>query len=233
MMKHILLTTIAAVVLVGCGPQPPDLNIYAAAFNGNTAAVKQHIAAGADINAKNEAGFTPLINSAYKGHKKIAELLISEDANVNSENNDGQSPLYLAASEGHKDIVELLLNEGADINHKDNRLKDTPLHRAIYGGYEDVANLIIERGADINVAGEDGTTPLHYAVIAFYSTVELLIEKGANINARIVSGTHIGKTPLDITKHPDFKNDDYIAETADLIRKHGGKTGEELKAEEK
>ena len=64
-MKHLLLTTIAAVVLVGCGEsQPtakaPDISIWEAAATGNIEAVKQYIAAGTDLNVKNERGLTPL-----------------------------------------------------------------------------------------------------------------------------------------------------------------------------
>ena len=44
-MKHLLLPTIAAVVLVGCGPSVPDISIQDAAKDGNIEAVKQHIAA--------------------------------------------------------------------------------------------------------------------------------------------------------------------------------------------
>jgi len=60
-MKHLLLTTIAAVVLVGCAttqsPEPPtakapDILIADAAFDGNIKAVKQHLAAGTDVDAK-------------------------------------------------------------------------------------------------------------------------------------------------------------------------------------
>ena len=59
-MKHLLLTTIAAVVLVGCGTtqatepttaKAPDISIHDAAAKGNIEAVKQHLAAGADVNA--------------------------------------------------------------------------------------------------------------------------------------------------------------------------------------
>ena len=59
-MKHLLLTTIAAVLLVGCAttqsPEPPttkvlDVPILAAAYNGNIEAVKQHLATGANVNA--------------------------------------------------------------------------------------------------------------------------------------------------------------------------------------
>jgi len=53
-MKHLLLTTIAAVLVVGCGPpKPPDISIHKAAEGGNIEAVKQHLAAGTDVNAKN------------------------------------------------------------------------------------------------------------------------------------------------------------------------------------
>ena len=56
-MKHLLLTTIAAVLVVGCGP-PKD--IQEAARQGNIEAVKRHLAAGTDVNIKNERGLTPL-----------------------------------------------------------------------------------------------------------------------------------------------------------------------------
>ena len=49
-MKHLLLTTIAAVLLVGCEPPPPDISIHDAAGEGNIEAVKQHIAAGTDVD---------------------------------------------------------------------------------------------------------------------------------------------------------------------------------------
>ena len=59
-------------------------------------------------------------------------------------------------------------------------------------------------------------TPLHLAAIK--ETAELLIAKGADMNAKMEDGD----TPLDLAKgHPEI---------AELLRKHGGKTGEELKA---
>jgi len=59
-MKHLLLTTIAAVVLLGCGPSAPDISIVDAAYKGKIEAVKQHLAAGTDVNAKDDlTGLTP------------------------------------------------------------------------------------------------------------------------------------------------------------------------------
>jgi hypothetical protein len=52
-MKHLLLTTIAVVVLVGCGNSKPDISIQDAAYEGNIEAVKQHtIDDGVNVNAK-------------------------------------------------------------------------------------------------------------------------------------------------------------------------------------
>ena len=68
-MKHLNITAIAAVLLVGCGESPspepptakaPNISIWDAAADGNTEAVKQHLAAGVDVNAKDEGGKTPL-----------------------------------------------------------------------------------------------------------------------------------------------------------------------------
>ena len=124
----LLLTTIAAVVLVGCGPPPPDISIHDAAGEGNIEAVKQHIAAGTDVDAKTR-GETPLLWAARFGQSQVAELLIAEGADVNAKNVVGQTPLHWAAMAGHKEIIELLIAAGADVNAKTND-GQTPLDLA-------------------------------------------------------------------------------------------------------
>ena len=91
-MKHLLLTTIAAVLLVGCGNPEADRALLDAAWDGNIEAVKKHLAAGTDVNAKNEWGdgeSTPLHYAAFNGHKEIAELLIAKGADVNAKDGIG------------------------------------------------------------------------------------------------------------------------------------------------
>ena len=127
-MKHLLLTTIAGVVLVGCGPPPPDISIHDAAGEGNIEAVKQHIAAGTDVDAKTR-GETPLLWAARFGQSQVAELLIAEGADVNAKNVVGQTPLHWAAMAGHKEIIELLIAVGAEVNAKTKR-GETPLDLA-------------------------------------------------------------------------------------------------------
>ena len=60
-MKHLLLTTIAAAVLVGCAkPPPPDISIDESIKAGNIEAVEQHLAAGTDVEVKDGDTETPL-----------------------------------------------------------------------------------------------------------------------------------------------------------------------------
>ena len=94
-MKHLLLTTIAAVLVVGCGP---SLTINEAASDGNIEVVKQHIAAGTDVNTKDKYEWTPLHQAAGYGHKEIAELLIANGADVNAKEEGGMTPLLVGTT---------------------------------------------------------------------------------------------------------------------------------------
>ena len=277
-MKHLLLTTIAAVVLVGCG----ESSIQHAARYGNIEAVKQHVAAGTDINAYGgKYDGTALHEAAAQGHKEIVELLISKGADLKEKYKDGTTPLdeaivekhteiadllrkhggksgaedsihiaaktgnieavkkhlaagedmnvksvigltplYCAAAWGNKEIAELLIAKGAEVNAKDHKSWDS-LHAAAAKGHKGIAELLIANGADVNAKDEDGGTPLHYA--GTKEVTELLIAKGADVNAK----NDFDQTPL------DWAIENNRTETIDLLRKHGGKTGEELKAEGK
>ena len=244
-MKHLLLTTIAAVLLVGCGkaqqsappaeakptepvaeasqPEPPtakapDISIHEAAAEGNIEVVKQHLAAGTDVDFRNQEGLTALHMAAVKGHNKVAELLIAKGANVNTSGRlIGTTPLDSAALLGHKEMVELLIDSGADINPQI-ITGETPLQRAEQRGHSAIAEILRKHG------GKAGEVTLQLAILKGQKDVaKSLITGGADVNAKGL----LGRTPLDWAIIGG-KN-----ELADLLRKHGGKTGEELKAEGK
>ena len=107
-----LLITIAAVVLVGCGSSAPDISIHDAAADGNIEAVKQHLAAGVNVDVKNKYEWTPLHMVAEAGHKEIAELLISNGADVNVKKDDGRTPLDVAIKFKKTEIADLLRKHG-------------------------------------------------------------------------------------------------------------------------
>ena len=100
----------------------------------------------------------------------------------------------------------------------------TRLHRAASEGHKEIVELLIAKGADVYAkANQFGGTPLHFAANNGHNEiVKILIAKGAEVNAK----NDLSFTPLDtaiIGNHP---------ETTNLLRKHGGKTAEELKAAE-
>jgi len=76
---------------------------------GNIEAVKQHLAAGTDVNAKNDEDGGPLHLAAFGGHKEIAELLIAEGADVNAKGEDEWTPLNLTQD---PETIDLLRKHG-------------------------------------------------------------------------------------------------------------------------
>ena len=141
-MKSILLTTIAAVVLVGCGL---SISIHKAAEEGNIEVVKQHLAAGTDVNAKDSARWTPLFYAAVGGHKEIVELLLASGADVNAKDVNGGTPLHIAAFRDQKETAKLLIAKGADVNAKmvsGAKKGNTPLDAANETGNTEIADLL-------------------------------------------------------------------------------------------
>ena len=114
-MKHLLLTTIGAVLLVGCGTTTAML-MHKAAFDGNIKAVKRHLDAGVDANAQTRSENTPLHAAAYRGHTEVVELLIAHGADVNARDVRGWIPLHAAVDQGHTQVAELLIARGANVN---------------------------------------------------------------------------------------------------------------------
>jgi len=211
-----------------------ELSIWKAAFGGSIEAIKQHIAAGTDLNAKDTYGWIPLNHAAEGGHKEIIELLIANGADVNAQNVNGYTPLHTAILNDETEIAELLITKGADVNAQTEGgvfSGRTPLYLAVNSSGAETVELLIAGGADVNAKDEWGATPLHSA--ATKEIAELFIANGADMNAM----NDEGETPLDwaSTGYENEPPEDKIArkETTILLRKHGGKTGEELKAEGK
>ena len=133
--------------------------------------------------------------------------------------------IYDAVQKGDVEAAKQAIADGADVTAK---ASDTSIHVATEAGNIESVKQAIADGADVNEKNADGVAPLsNAAYFGHKEVVELLITNGADVNAKFD-----GRTPLDFATHPDNPNKNK-AEIADLLRKHGGKTGEELKAKGK
>jgi len=249
-----LLTTIAAVVLMGCGETNPQVSIHYAASDGNLELVKEYLEAGGDVNSTEKTagrsfGVTILHSAVEGGQKQIVKLLIEKGADINAtefgntstitgwdfgpaigqnsfkligaltpldwanDPNEDDSP---DVKEAKKEIATLLNAKGGKTSVQ------FSIHTAVANGDAKAVKKHLESGVSVNAKDLDTLTPLHFAALLNKTEIaELLISEGSDVNAK----EDYYYTPLDLAD-PDL-------EIADLLRKHGGKTGEELKAEEK
>ena len=184
--------------------QVPEILIHDAAKEGRFGAVEQHIAAGTDVDLRDDKGATPL---HYALNKRVAAPLIANAAQVDAKDYNGYTPLFSAAANNRPEVVDLLIREGADVKHKGFAgeeailyangestieilfkagLRYTSIHNAVRGGYLEAIKERITSGADINSKlktedGSDGATPLWYACFLGHAeVVELLLLNGAN-----------------------------------------------------
>jgi len=128
-MKNLLITVIAAVLLVGCGnsqetttakqgssksTKTPSVEFYEAAESDNLEVLKQNINDGVNIDAaKGRDGETALHRAATRGKLEAAKLLVEKGADPNiGRAKDGDTPLDLASQRGHTKIADLLRKHG-------------------------------------------------------------------------------------------------------------------------
>lgn len=182
---------------------------------------------GADVDARNNMGMTPLHLSSSLNNYKVTEILIENGADINVRDDQGRTPMHWVSlsRKSQAGVARLLIEHGAQINLED---EDgfTPLHDALSWCSIEIAELLIINGADINSKTkaavshssddledfvDSGMTPLHLA--SYCNSIEiadLLIEHGADVNAK----TSKGFTPLEIAKVVNL-------EYADYLRHHG------------
>ena len=173
-----------------------DLELHIATYKGDVWRVEELLEKGADPNAQDYDGRTPLHVATSKGDVLIVELLLKHGADPNTQTKFGYTPLHLAAEEGHVDVVELLLEHGANPNTYEGE-GYTPLYDAASMGHVDIVRLLLEHGADPNAPVEFGQTPLHKAAsIGHVDIVRLLLEHGADPTIK----NKDGKTPLDLAR---------------------------------
>ncbi len=153
---------------------------------------------GADANAADVNGITPLHSVASRGHREAARVLIDKGARIDQRSTiDLSTPLHYAAQGGYGDVVSLLLESGArtDAQNIDER---TPLYVAVQAGQAAIVAELLKAmktttPAAINLPDFDGNTALHLACGDGKTEIaSSLINSGADINVR----NAVGQTPF-------------------------------------
>lgn len=169
-------------LLTAKDPAKSTLLHHAAGF-GTLETLQWLVAAGADVNAKNARGSTPL-HWAVTDDAKV-RLLLARGAAVNAKLADGRTPLYLAAilGNGHA-VLRTLLEHGADPRLTTGN-KRTPLMAAAGRGDVEALRLLIEAKAAVDAADSAGQTALMMAATeGSPAAVRLLLERGADARVR-------------------------------------------------
>jgi ankyrin repeat protein len=151
----------------------------------------------------------PIHDAARKGDaNKIKALLQQDPKLVNDKDKNGDTPLHVAALHGQVAAVQALLDAGADANAKNNYGPFTPgdLYDKVLAStsHQDPVGVLTVHGDDTRYL-QNGYTPLHLAVfsVKHRQIVEMLVNKGADINAQPASGA----TPLFFAVIRDQKDD--------------------------
>jgi ankyrin repeat protein len=155
---------------------------------GNRDAALKKIAAGADVNAAQGDGTTPLHWAVYKIDADLARALLERGAKPDVINSYGSSPLAEAAKVGNARLVGMLLDAGSNVEVP-NQEGQTALMLAARAGSLEVAELLVRHGADVNAREKwRGQTALMWAVAARSAELtRFLIAHKADIDARALA----------------------------------------------
>jgi ankyrin repeat protein len=156
--------------------------------------------AGAEIDAADQYGDTPLQAAAAAGNIEVVKLLVKAGADRKAAHGGGRSALFEGAMRGHADIVRTLLRAGADVEAATlgSRFRSfpagssyivdaegvTPLIAAAENGHFEVLRLLVDAGGDVRRADSTGFTPLMGAARAGHAGMaKFLVERGADLRA--------------------------------------------------
>ncbi len=155
---------------------------------GNRDAALKMIAAGADVNAAQGDGTTPLHWAVYKVDADLARALLERGAKPDVINNYGSSPLAEAVKVANARLVAMLLDAGSNVEMP-NQDGQTALMLAARAGSVDVADLLVRHGANVNAREKwRGQTALMWAADARSAELtRFLIDHKADVNARALA----------------------------------------------
>ena len=176
--------------------------LFAAAQSGNAQRINALAAAGADLNARDSHGRTPLMVAAFAGNLATAGALMDAGAEHGLLENDKYDALTIAAVAGNSEMVKLLIAKGARTDLVTSIYDGTALIAAAHLGHVDVVKALIAGKAPLDHVNNLNWTALIEAIVLgnggknHTQVVRDLVTAGANVN--IADGQ--GRTPLTLAK---------------------------------
>ena len=159
MKKGIKLVAVAVLLAAGAVAAAKSANkrLWDATLSGTAADVRKAIKAGANVNARDCGGITPLMQAAWKNtDTDVLKVLLEAGADVNARTKDGWTALMWAArGNANPDVLKVLIEAGADINAKNNN-GDTALMCASRENTNiDVLKMLLYAGTNMNAKDND------------------------------------------------------------------------------
>ncbi|XP_065573811.1 putative ankyrin repeat protein RF_0381 [Artemia franciscana] len=163
--------------------------LHLAVISGDLEVIKMVLDKGADVNARDIYGESPLhLAASSRCSQTVVECLLKYGADVHIRNSELASPLHLAALQEHPKSVENFVKSGVDVNIIIENGQSL-LHFAALFGHPKTVKYLLKSGADFNIRETNGESPLHLA--ASYGgpkTTECLLKFGADVNIRRTDG---------------------------------------------
>lgn len=162
---------------------------WAAHFNDLTL-VERLIKAGANVNAANRFGVTPLMLAASHGRgARVVEKLLAAGANPEAATREEENALLLAARSGDTESVRMLLAKGAPVWAPEGWRGQTALMWAAAENHPQTVKALLDAGADMRAKTVNGFTALLFAVRAGHKdVVKLLLDRGADVDEAMGTG---------------------------------------------
>lgn len=183
-----------------------------AAEKGNIDGLNSYLArTDADVNIIGDAGETALIEAVKKNQLNAVEFLLNQKADVKIKDQSGLAAIHYAADRGYFSVLQLLVEKDATIVNDVSVRGWTPLHLAARKGHYDTSDdLTVPREGDSKNSSRDGSEEdfgmkdLNIDPKGYFKIAQLLINKGANINA-VALENGVEWTPLALTNNQEIK----------------------------
>ena len=176
--------------------------LHAAAWRGDVTKIERLVAAGANLNARDAHGRTPLHLATFARQRGAVRALAKDGADLNLLENDRYDGVTIAAVADDEETLSVLLSLGASAKQVTSRYDGTALIAAAHLGHDGVVRQLIAAGAPLDHVNNLHWTAVIEAIVLgnggprHQATLKALLDAGASVKLT----DRQGKTPLELAR---------------------------------